>query len=110
VATLDDLAYQSNQSSSLRDGNLFANALLMGNTLRATSNRFSERGPETLLSLFALGVKLVNASFNQGDHCIVANDMNPAMAEVKVGNQVLNPNALCASRSTVSGILFKPHG
>lgn len=110
IATLDDLAYQSNQSSSLRDGNLFANALLMGNTLRATHNRFSERGPETLLSLFALGVRLVNASFNQGDHCIVANDMNPAMAEVKVGNQVLNPNALCASRSAVSGILFKPHG
>lgn len=110
IATLDDLAYQSNQSSSLRDGNLFANTMLLGSTLRATNNRFSERGPETLLSLFALGVKLVNASFNQGDHCIVANDMNPAMAEVKVGNQVLNPNALCASRSTVSGILFKPHG
>lgn len=110
IASMDDLAYQSNQSFSLRSGNLFANGLLMGNTLRATNNRFSERGPETLLSLFALGVRLVNASFNQGDHCIVANDMNPAMAEVKVGNQVLNPSALCASRSTTSGILFKPHG
>ncbi len=110
IAAMDDLAYQSNQSFSLRGGNLLANGMLMGNTLRATHNRFSERGPETLLSLFALGIRLVNASFNQGDHCIVANDMNPAMAEVKVGNQVLNPSALCASRSTTSGILFKPHG
>lgn len=110
VATMDDLAYQSNQSSSLREVKLFANAMLMASTLRATNNRFSERGANTMVSLFALGIKLVNASFNQGDHCIVANDMNPAMAEVKVGNQVLNPNALCASRSTISGILFKPHG
>ncbi|MEO7232692.1 MAG: DUF6519 domain-containing protein [Polaromonas sp.] len=110
IATLDDLGYQDNQSASLRNGNLFANGLLMGNTLRATGNRLSERGPETLLSLFTLGVKMNNTSFNQGDHCIVANDMNPAMAEVKIGNQVLNPNALCASRNGVAAILFKPHG
>ncbi|RZI84285.1 MAG: hypothetical protein EOP38_09565 [Rubrivivax sp.] len=110
IATLDDLAYQDNQSASLRNGNLFTNGLLMGNTVRATNNRLSERGPETLLSLFTLGVRLVNTSFNQGDHCIVAVDMNPAMAEVKVGNQVLNPNALCASRNGVATLLFKPHG
>ena len=110
IVTLDDLAYQDNQSFSLRSGNLVSNALLYGNTLRATGNRMSERGPETLLSLLTLGVRLNNTSFNQGDHCIVANDMNPAMAEVKAGNQVLNINALCASRSIVAAILFKPHG
>lgn len=110
LATLDDLAYQDNQSFSLRSGNLIANALLYGNTLRATGNRLGERGAETLLSLLSLGVRLNNTSFNQGDHCIVANDMNPAMAEVKVGNQILNPGSLCASRSIVAAILFKPHG
>ena len=110
IATLDDLAYQDNQSFSLRSGNLVANGMLYGNTLRATGNRMSERGPQTLLSLFTLGVRLNNTSFNQGDHCIVANDMDPAMAEVNVGNQVLNVNPLCASLSIVAAVLFKPHG
>jgi hypothetical protein len=110
VATLDDLAYQNNQSFSLRSGTLFANGFLYGNTLRAIGNRMSERGDGTLLSILSLGVRLNNTSLNQADHCIVANDMNPAMAEVKAGNQILNPSQLCASRSIVAGVLFKPHG
>lgn len=110
VATLDDLAYQNNQSFCLRSGNLFSNGLLMGNTVRVTGNRMSERGDGTLLSILSLGVRLNNTSFNQADHCIIANDMNTAMAEVKAGNQVLNPSNLCASRSIVAGVLFKPHG
>ena len=110
VATLDDLGWQDNQSFSLRSGNLVSNALLYGNTLRATGNRLSERGAETQLSLLTLGVRLNNTSFNQGDHCIVAEDMNPAMAEVQYGNQVLNPGPLCQSRSLVTALLFKPQG
>jgi hypothetical protein len=109
IASFDDLAYQDNQSFSLRRGNLFTNGVLFGNTLRATGNRLSERGAATLLSLLSVGVRLNNTSFNQGDHCIIAVDMNPAMAEVKVGNQVLKPNALCPSRNIVAAILFKPH-
>ena len=110
VATLDDLGWQQNQSFSLRSGNLVSNALLYGNTLRATANRLSERGEETQLSLLTLGVRLNNTSFNQGDHCIVAEDQNPAMAEVQYGNQVLNPGPLCQSRSLVTALLFKPQG
>lgn len=110
IATLDDLAYQDNQSFSQGSANLFSNALLFGLTLRATGNRLSERSAKTLLSLFSLGVRLNNTSFNQGDHCIVAVDMNPALAEVKIGNQVLNPGDLCTSRNAVAAILFKPHG
>jgi len=110
VATLDDLGWQQNQSFSLRSGNLVSNALLYGNTLRATANRLSERGEATQLSLLTLGVRLNNTSFNQGDHCIVADDMNPAMAEVQVGNQVLNPGPLCQSRALVTALLFKPQG
>jgi hypothetical protein len=110
IATLDDLAYQDNQSFGQSSANLFANALLFGLTLRATANRLSERSADALMSLFSLGARLNNTSFNQGDHCIIAVDMNPAMAEVKLGNQVLNPGALCTSRNAVAAILFKPHG
>jgi hypothetical protein len=110
VVTLDDLAYQDNQSFSLTSANLFTNGLLFGQALRATGNRLSERSVNALLSLFTLGERLNNTSFNQGDHCVIALDMNPAMAEVKLGNQVLIPNALCASRYDVAAILFKPHG
>ncbi len=110
IATLDDLAYQDNQSFSQGSAKLFTNALLFGLTLRATGNRLSERSAKTLLSLWSLGSRLNNTSFNQGDHCIVAVDMNPALAEVKIGNQVLNPGDLCTSRNAVAAILFKPHG
>jgi hypothetical protein len=110
VATLDDLAFQDNQCFSLRSGNLFANGLLFGDTLRASGNRFSERGGTTLLSLFSLAGRLNNTSFNQGDHCIIAVDQNPAMAEVRVGNQVLNPGAQCARLNGIAALLFKPHG
>jgi len=110
VGTLDDLSWQQNQSFSLHANNLVANALLYGNTLRAIGNRLSERGEATQTSLWTLGVRLNNTSFNQGDHCIVADDQNPAMAEVQAGNQVLNPGPLCQSRSLVTALLFKPQG
>jgi hypothetical protein len=95
---------------SLTSANLFTNGLLFGQALRATGNRLSERSVNALLSLFTLGERLNNTSFKQGDHCIIALDMNPAMAEVKLGNQVLIPNALCVSRYDVAAILFKPRG
>jgi hypothetical protein len=107
---MDDLSWQQNQSFSLHTNNLLTNALLYGNTLRATANRLSERGQETQTSLMTLGVRLNNTSFNQGDHCIVAEDQNPAMAEVQYGNQVLNPGPACQSRSQVTALLFKPQG
>jgi hypothetical protein len=108
IVTLDDLAYQDNQSASLRSGDLFANVLLAANTLRATGNRLSERGPETKLSLLTQAVNMNNTSFNQGDHCIVATDTNPAMAEVTAGNQVLKPGPLCDGFNTLAARLFKP--
>jgi hypothetical protein len=108
IATLDDLAYQDNQSASLRSGDLFANVMLTATTLRATGNRLSERGPETKLSLFTQAINMNNTSFNQGDHCIVATDANPAMAEVTTGNQVLNPGPSCDGFNTLAARLFKP--
>ncbi len=108
VATLDDLAYQDNQSFSLGTANLFTNGLLLGNTLRATGNRLSERSAETMLSLFTIATTMNNTSFNQADHCIIAVDQNPQMVELKFGNQVLHAGAVCTSRNEIAALLFKP--
>ncbi len=110
LGTMDDLACQDNQSDCLRSANMFANGLLAGDTVRATGNRLSEPAGSALLSLFTLGVRLNNTSFNQGEHCIVGVDQNPAMAEVIFGNQVLNPGKICGNLGMAAALLFKPHG
>ncbi len=110
LSTMDDLACQDNQSDCLRSTNMFANGLLAGDTLRASGNRLSEPAGSALLSLFTLGVRLNNTSFNQGEHCIVGVDQNPAMAEVVFGNQVRNPSKICGNLGMVAARLFKPHG
>jgi hypothetical protein len=110
ISCLDDLAYQGNQSHSARAGNLLSNVHLNANTLRAIGNRFAEVGAQTQMSLFTLAVRMNDTSLNQGDHCIIATDQNPAMAEVRTGNQVLNPSPLCADRLVIATTLFKPQG
>jgi hypothetical protein len=110
ISCLDDLAYQGNQSQSDRVGNLVSNVHLQATTLRAVGNRFSEVGAQTQMSLFTLAVRMNDTSLNQGDHCIIATDQNPAMAEVRLGNQVLNPSPLCADRLLTATLLFKPQG
>jgi hypothetical protein len=110
LVALDDLGYQGNQSYSYRVGNLFSNAYLLGGTLRASGNRLSEAGAETLMSLYSLGMRLNDTSLNQGDHCIVATDMNPAIAVAQVGNQVLHPSRLCNGLNMISDVMFRAQG
>ncbi|HSN40659.1 MAG TPA: carboxypeptidase-like regulatory domain-containing protein, partial [Burkholderiales bacterium] len=110
IAALDDLDYQGHQSYNYRTGNVVANAYLFAGTVRATGNRLSEAGAETLLSLYTLGARMNNTTFNQGDHCIIATDQNPSMAVVQVGNQVLHPSSLCASVNMISDVMFKARG
>ena len=110
LVALDDLGYQGNQSYSYRIGNLFSNAYLLGGTLRASGNRLSEAGAETLMSLYSLGMRMNDTSLNQGDHCIVATDMNPAIAVAQVGNQVLHPSRLCNGLNMISDLMFKAQG
>lgn len=110
IAALDDLGYQGNQSYNYRTGNILANAYLFAGTVRATGNRLSEAGAETLLSLYTLGARMNNTTFNQGDHCIIATDQNPTIAVVQVGNQVLHPSSLCASVNMISNVMFKARG
>jgi len=111
IVALDDLGYQGNQSYNYRNaGNVLANVLLYAGTLRATGNRLSESGSETLLSLYTLGARMNNTTFNQGDHCIIATDQNPSMAVVQVGNQILHPSAICQSVNQISDVMFKTRG
>jgi hypothetical protein len=110
IATLDDLAYQDNQSHNDRPDGVLSNALLYAMTLRATGNRLVEAGSKTLLSLLSVGSRMNNTSFNQGDHCIVAVDQNPSLATVQVGNQVLNPSNLCESFQAIAGRLVRNRG
>ncbi|SHN08814.1 DUF6519 domain-containing protein [Rhizobacter sp. OV335] len=110
VTAEDDLSWQQNQSFCLHTNHLLANAMLTGNAALVIGNRLSERGQETQASLMTLGIRLNNTSFNQGDHCIIANTSSPAVAEVQYGNQVLNPGPQCQSRSLVTALLFKPQG
>ncbi|HEX6827456.1 MAG TPA: hypothetical protein VF104_00600 [Burkholderiales bacterium] len=110
ILSMDDVAYQANQCYSYRTGNLMANAMVFASSLRASGNRLSEAGPETLMSLYTLAMKMNNTTFNQGDHCIIATDQNPAMPEIQTGNQVLFPGALCRSLNMVSDLMFKAQG
>jgi hypothetical protein len=111
IVALDDIGYQSNQSYNYRNsGNVFANVLLYGGTLRAIGNRLSESGAETLLSLYTLGARMNNTTFNQGDHCIIATDQNPSMAVVQVGNQILNPSSICEAVNQISDVMFVARG
>jgi hypothetical protein len=108
VYSLDDVAYQDNQSVSQQSTQVFANALVAGTTLRATGNRLRESNRSSLMSLFTLAVRANNTSFNQGDHCIIATDQNPGMPEIQAGNQVLFPSSLCARVNMTTALLFKP--
>ncbi|HVO08508.1 MAG TPA: DUF6519 domain-containing protein [Burkholderiaceae bacterium] len=79
LVTLDDSGYDGNQSAAFRSDLLFANALVLANTVRTTDNRWREDADACYFSLLSYAVTM-NASLspgmntcahNQGDHCIV---------------------------------------
>ncbi len=95
IVTRDDLGYDANQSNALAglaflgSNPLFVNALLIAETLRATSSRFKEPpGTDNLpyISLLTISQRMNNTSLDQGDHCIFAAG-NPVET---LGNQVLH--------------------
>ncbi len=105
----DDIGFGSNQCHTDQAGNVFANTLLVGPTLRAIGNRLRERAATTNLSLLTLATRANNTSFNQGDHCIVSQDSDPAPPyTVQVGNQVMLPSSRCASFNMIVALMFKP--
>ena len=105
----DDVSFANNQCQTEQTGNLYANTLVMAASLRASGNRLREPRAETNLSLLTISNRANNTSFNQGDHCIVAQDTDPAPpATVQAGNQVLLPSARCARFNMITALLFKP--
>lgn len=105
----DDVSFAGNQCQTEQAGNLYANTLVMAASLRACGNRLREPRAKTNLSLLTISGRANNTSFNQGDHCIVAQDTDPSPpATVQSGNQVLLASALCARFNMITALLFKP--
>ncbi len=109
VIGYDDIGFASNQCHTDQSANVYANTFIIGATLRATGNRFRERAATTNLSLLTISTRANNTTFNQGDHCIVSQDTDPAPPfTVQVGNQVMLPGKQCASLNMIVALLFKP--
>ena len=87
---------------------MFANTVVLGTSLRASGNRLRERSAEASLSLLTIASRANSTTFNQGDHCIVAQDTDPAPpAVVQAGNQVLFPSNRCASFNMITALMFR---
>ena len=109
VIGYDDIGFASNQCHTDQTANVYANTFIIGATLRATGNRFCERAASTNLSLLTISTRANNTTLNQGDHCIVAQDTDPAPPfTVQIGNQVMLQSKLCTSLNMVVALLFKP--
>lgn len=89
LASLDDIAYNSNQSecTSLLDL-VLTNTALWGVTIRTNDNRFQEGITVAFYSLFSLGL-MNTATGNQATHCIFV-FASPSLL-VENSNQVLYP-------------------
>jgi hypothetical protein len=110
IWTNDDLGFQGNQSVALTQGivlsnqvSLFANTLLVGQTMRAEASRFKEpvvqRDQSRKFSLLTLTSLLNNTSNNQGDHCIIAVNTDVTRPVQATGNQIVDAT-FCASLTT----------
>lgn len=109
IVGYDDVGFADNQCHCEQAANLYANTLVMGASLRATGNRLREPRAQTNLSLLTIASRANNTSFNQGDHCIVAQDTDPnPPATVQAGNQVLLPSAVCNRFNMITALLYKP--
>ncbi len=91
LLALDDLGYAANTAAVYRGDPFFANALLMGDTVRATASRLREDVTHTL-SLLTMALRMNMTAHNQADHCIVALPAAGAQALPTVDrpNQVLD--------------------
>ena len=105
----DDVSFGMNQCHTDQVANVFANTFIVSATLRAIGNRLRERSATTNLSLLTIATRANDTSLNQGDHCIVAQDTDPAPPNtVQAGNQVMLPGKSCASFNMITALLFKP--
>lgn len=95
VLSLDDIAFQDNHSACLDLEPSVANTVLIGQTLRAQGNRFTELSPALPYSLFSLALSFNQSTYNQADHCIVSVSSKALPGyQLNEGNQI-RINAWC---------------
>lgn len=101
IVSLDDVAYNSNQSEvrSLFDI-LLTDVALIGATVRANDNRFQEGFTITLNSLMSVGFMNMAAT-NQATHCIQV--FGPPAFTAAPGNSILYKTGPCADYGKVIG-------
>ena len=101
IVSLDDVAYNSNQSEvrSLFDI-LLTDVALIGATVRANDNRFQEGFTITLNSLISVGFMNMAAT-NQATHCIQV--LGPPAFTAAPGNSILYKTGPCADYGKVIG-------
>ncbi|MDH4581235.1 right-handed parallel beta-helix repeat-containing protein [Pseudomonas sp. BN415] len=109
LLTLDDLGYAANTSAVYRGDPFFANAVLMGDSVRVTASRLREDVTRTL-SLLSTGMRMNMTALNQADHCIVAQPSagTAPLPTVDQPNQVLDADLcsrLFANRAAVGQFL-----
>jgi Family of unknown function (DUF6519) len=123
IIATGDIGFNGNQSIALTEGvsvqsiNVhFMNTLLVGQTIRATDNRFKEppRTPQfsSKFSLATLSLLLNNTSNNQCDNCIISTSENEATPLVTTGNQIVDDEG-CNSLATIAATVmsaFTPWG
>ncbi len=72
IFSLDDVAYSGNQAecTSVLDV-VFSDVIALGNTIRASDNRFQEGFSLALYSLISIGLLMNTTALNQATHCII---------------------------------------
>lgn len=82
ILTLDDLSFHDNQTEcTLSMDFLFVDAFLIGTTVRATGNGFTESWFLAFISLWAAGFLMCTGTSNQGTHCIKVECMTPLLVD-----------------------------
>jgi hypothetical protein len=105
IVSLDDVAYNSNQSEvRSRIDILVTDVALIGATVRANNNRFQEGFTITLNSLISVGFMNMAAT-NQATHCIQVLPDDSAFAIAPV-NTILYKIGPCANYGIIIGKCF----
>lgn len=80
IFTLDDLGMVDNQCEiSSTNVFYFIDAFLLGGSVRANDNRFSETWMHTWLSAWSIGGTMNTTTDNQSTHCMLAHSFLPGM-------------------------------
>ena len=104
IASLDDVSFSDNQcSANLLLDLLVTQAIVLGFSVRVTSNRFTESLVLALFSAITYGITNVT-SLNQATHCIIAQALVAALL-VRVPNVIFFPSVFCRRMADGNALL-----